>query len=92
MNTLACREGGNGVGEHWHIQRVLANYFFACRVVRLEKEPLRVVVTGLGLPSHGSSHDGAMLWVHDKIFHLKLAAYFIMHEPTHCITGQHNLL
>ena len=29
LNTLACREGGNDVGEHWHTQRVLANYFFA---------------------------------------------------------------
>ena len=46
---------------------------------------------GMGLPMH----DSAMLWVHDKILslaHLKLAAYFIMHEPTHCITGQHNLV
>ena len=35
LNTLACREGGNDVGEHWHTQRVLTNHFFDCKVVRL---------------------------------------------------------
>ena len=39
FNTLACREGGNDVGEHWHTQRILTNHFFDCRIVRLgEKE------------------------------------------------------
>ena len=35
FNTLACREGGNDVGEHWHTQGELTNHFFDCRIVRL---------------------------------------------------------
>ena len=35
LNTLACREGGNDVGEHWYTQRVLTNHFFDYRIVRL---------------------------------------------------------
>ena len=52
--TLACREGGNDVGEYWYTQRVLTNHFFDCRVIRLgEKEkdsdkfdnPTSIIVT-----------------------------------------------
>ena len=38
LNTLAYREGGNDVGEHWYTQRVLTNHFFDYRVVKLGEE------------------------------------------------------